>query len=458
MPEAGFALVEVIVTALMVALIALLLVGVIAAGQTTGDQRNHSEADQLAQQDQERLRGMSLEQLASLTPSTVNRVVDGETYHVTSSGHFVSASNNGLSGGNDVNSCQTTNGTADYVAIRSTVTWDGMLRANAPVTEESVVAPPAGGTLLTRVYDPAAAPLTGVRVTASPASSTASGTHIATTDSSGCTIFPSLAIGDYTVSASRSGYVDKDGDSTPSTTATATTAGTATSSFTMGQAGSLTASFVTKVGSTTYPSQVAPSIAYNNAQMATPGIASASSGSATSIATPANLFPFSSGTNYTNNYGVWAGKCGGTTYPNQPPTTANIANATVNPGGTGTATVMLPPVVLKTFYKQGSWWSTSTTADKPDDILIYNGCDASFSSYESWSEPVRSDATTNSLGALALPGLPYGKNFVVCVDDNGYRAYAGPLQNTIYSPSSAGNATNWSVTIDSTSWSNRGTC
>ena len=379
--QAGFALVEVIVTALMVSLIALLLVGVIAAGQTTSNQRHKAEADELAQQDQERLRGMSLEQLGSLLPTSKTVTVDGTNYTVTSQGRFVSSSDNGANGST---SCTASNGTADYVAVRSKVTWSGQLGSQSgtavPVEEESVVAPPAGGTLLTRVYDQTNTPLLGARVVATPASSGASGTHAATTDSSGCTIFPALDVGDYSVGATKTGYVDKDGNSSPSLTATANTSSTATSTFTIGQAGSITATFKTTISGVTYSNQQAPSITYNNAQMATPGITNPTSNTNTSITTPTNLFPFY-GTSYTNNYGVWAGKCTG----NKPASTTNIANATVNPGANGATAVTLPPVILKVSYKK----STGTTLVQPDHIVIYNGCNPSFTSFEQWNAPVR---------------------------------------------------------------------
>jgi Tfp pilus assembly protein PilV len=453
--DGGFVLVEVIVSALLVALISMLLLGVIAAGNTSGDLRRRSQADELAQQDQERMRGMSLEQLSSLN-QTRTVTLDNVPFTITSTGKFLTNASGNAS------SCTTTgSSTADYVAIQSDVDWGSNNRTD--VKEQSVIAPPAGGTLLTRVTDQSGNPLSGVRVTARPTDTGTSGTSAATTDSSGCTIFSALAVGDYDLTAARSGYVDKDGNSSLTASATATAGNTATTSFTLGQAGAITATFKTTISGTTYSSQQAPSLSYNNAQMATFGNSSPASPAA-SITTSQTLFPFfTTATNvFTNNYSAWAGKCAS----NQPP--SNLATATVPPGGTGTASsaalgsVLLPPVILKAFYKKTVSGVTTTTLTAPDHIVMYNGCNSSFSTFEQWRPPIRgagsagSTDPTGALGALSLPGQPYGAYYAVCVDDQGYRAYGGtsgtPLTNTNFA------GTTWNVTIDSTSSANLGLC
>jgi hypothetical protein len=146
---------------------------------------------------------------------------------------------------------------------------------------------------------------------------------------------------------------------------------------------------------------------------------------------------------------VWAGKCA----VNQP--TTNLATATVPPGGAGSASVLLPPVILKVSYKN----STTTALTSPDHIIIYNGCNSTFSSLEQFSAAVRGVGSAGStdpkgvLGALSFPGLPYGPNYALCVDDQGYRVYAGPFTNTNFTT-----PTTWNVTIDSTVASNQGLC
>lgn len=438
----GFALIEVIVTALLVGLASMLLVGLIAAGHTSGDQRNRSQADEIAQQDQERLRGMSLEQIAGL-PTTRTVVLDGETFTVTSTGTFLSSASNSSTcsaGGS---------GSADYLSAESKVTWQGNLRT--PVIEQSVITPPAGGSLLARAVDQSGNPLSGVRIVATPSSTTGNGTSAGTTDANGCTIFSALAVGDYTVTGTRAGYVDKNGLSTVTGNATTTAGNTATTNFTLGQAGTINATFKTTISGVTYTSQPEPSISYDNPQMATFGNAAPATVPAASITTPQTLFPFytTNPTTYTNNYSVWPGKCS----VNQP--TTNLATATVPPGGAGSASVLLPGVILKVSYKN----STTTALTSPDHITIYNGCTSTFSSLEQFSAAVRGVGSAGStdpkgaLGALSFPGLPYGPDYALCVDDQGYRAFGGIFTNTNFTT-----PTTWNVTIDSTNSGNRGVC
>ncbi len=448
----GFALVEVVVSAMLVGLISMLLVGVIAAGRTSGDQRNHSQADGLAQQDQERLRGLSIEQLTGLS-QTRTVTLDGQTFTITSKGNYLTSSSSATA-------CTATgSGSADYVSISSSVDWPANHKDNnvsnsasqirPPVTEQSVIAPQAGGTLLTRVIDPSGNPISGARVTAVPASSSINSSGAASTDSNGCTIFAGLQPGDYTVTATKSGYTDANGDATPSSTATATGGNTATANFTLAQAGTITATFKTVLAGVTYFNQQAPSLSFQNPGMTTPPFGNeAPSAPATSI-TANGVFPFA--TSSSTNYTVWAGKCA----INQTPT-ANQTTTMVTSGGTATPAVLMPPVILQvqlTF----TYGATYTVPVKPDHIVFYQGCNSGFSTYQNWNPPVRSDAvlsngTANPLGALSLPGQPYGSNYFICVDAYGYRAYGGIFSNNSFS------GTTWPVTIDARSSSNQGTC
>ena len=78
--DGGFTLIEVLVTALIVVLLAGgTATALISTTHTSGDQRLRAEADALASQEQARLHGLSDEQLASLggTPSTHTTTVSG---------------------------------------------------------------------------------------------------------------------------------------------------------------------------------------------------------------------------------------------------------------------------------------------------------------------------------------------------------------------------------------------
>ena len=119
--ERGDTLIEVMVAALLVGLIATAsLTGFTAIGHSAGTQRNEEQAATLAQQDQARLRGLTITQLSGSggnTPAGVNTTIDGTTYNVVSKSLFIA-------GASGASSC-TSGGTAsaDEVQTTSTVTW-----------------------------------------------------------------------------------------------------------------------------------------------------------------------------------------------------------------------------------------------------------------------------------------------------------------------------------------------
>src|SRR6516164_8762936 len=74
--EAGFTLIELLVSALILVVIgAAVAQSLIETAYVSGDQRRHAQAAEIAQQDQERLRGLSVQQLNTLNqvpPRTVS--------------------------------------------------------------------------------------------------------------------------------------------------------------------------------------------------------------------------------------------------------------------------------------------------------------------------------------------------------------------------------------------------
>ena len=231
-------IVEVVVTSLMVGLIALTLIGLDAAGKTTADQRRRSQAFSVAQADQERIKGLSGDQISTLNQDrTVT--LDGVAYSVHSTGQFLSQSAGSAS-------CSSSGAAADSAKVTSTVNWTTNLRA--PITVTSVISPRAGGSLLAKVLDQNAAVLPGVKITAAGSDPTNSAIRrFGTTDADGCTIFSVLPVGDYTVTPALAGYVDKDGNAAPTTTVTTTAGNTTSAPFTLGQAGRVTAAFSTTI-------------------------------------------------------------------------------------------------------------------------------------------------------------------------------------------------------------------
>ena len=395
----GLSLIEVAVSGLMVGLIALSLIGLDAAGKTTADQRRRAQAFGIAQADQERIKGLSADQIATLNQSrTVT--LDGVAYTVTSTGQFLSASANSAS-------CSSSAAAADYAKVISTVDWASNRRADIVV--QSTITPRAGGALLAQTLDQNGNALPGVRINVAGAdSSTDAVRRFGVTDSGGCTIFGTLLEGDYTVSPVLAGYVDRDGNPTPSETVTTTAGNTTTVPFSLGQAGRVTANFKTTIGATVLTGQEAPSVSWFNA-----GMPSAINGFLTpsspddSITTPQTLFPFyvtTPGT-YTGNYSVWAGRC----LAAQPPV-ANRTLASVGPGATwaldgspGRPQVAMPGMVVNVTY--------DGAAVKPAQIELTDSCG------QTWDPDLSTAAgpAAPSTGWLRFPGQPYG-TYSICAD------------------------------------------
>lgn len=411
--EAGFSLIEVLVSALLVVLIATATAkALIASSHFSGDQRLRSQADSVANQDQERLRGISDLQLTQLESTSQSRSVtlNGTTFTVTSSASYLSTT--GSTG------CTSTS--AAYYKVASTVTWPEVF-SNRPgsITEESVLSRPVSGDLPVVVTDQTGHGLSGVSVQASGGSlATGSSLQTATTDGSGCVLFAGLAAGSYTVNLTDSGYVDPNGNpATPlsSTTSVAAT-GTSAQTFHLGLGGSFSGTFTSAVGSTQYTGE-ADGISWSgtgssygmSAPQTNPN--SAPSSPQRTIATDA-LFPFSGSNGYVSSYQVWGGRC-----PQQrPPATYDAY--TVSPGASLTQNV--PEPLLNVSVTFGG------TSVRPGHLKMSFASSTGTSCTDAWSPTI---ATANSgTGWLANPGQPFADGttgvLTVCADyTTGGRTY-----------------------------------
>jgi Tfp pilus assembly protein PilV len=466
--EAGFSLIEVLVSALIVALTAAAVAqALISTTRTSAEQRGRSQADGVAQQDQERLRGLSAQQLNAMTPSqsTVcpsqgcrTVTLDGIAFTVTSTAQFLNASAGA--------SCSGSGTTAAYFRIVSSVNW----KANAgrpAVVEASIITPPAGGTLLTKVVDQTSTPLSGVTVSAT-GPDTASGV----TDSTGCTVLAALATGSYAVTLTDSGYVDVNGNPSPlSTSATVTSTGTATPSLgnpvKLGQAGSISAPFQAIVGGVTYPGEADTLSWFGSGSSDTMAVAKSSTplSSPSTQISAGNLFPFmftGPPTNYTGNYQVWGGRC----QQQRPPIATD--KFTVAPASNVTTPAVQEPALNVATVKYFDGTTTSTV--KPAHVkLTYTSTPGSGTScIYSWYPTVTTATTEPTTGWLANPGQPFATtgtpasasgqtgSLSVCADyytgsTYGYRnAAAANITNTSFT---ALNNTVPTITISTTSTS-----
>jgi prepilin-type N-terminal cleavage/methylation domain-containing protein len=352
----GFTLIEVLVSALIVTLIAGAVGGALMTNiKATGDQHRRTDAQALAEQDQERLKGLSAEQLDNLN-QTYTSTQDKYKFTVSSQAYYL----NSTSGA----SCSASGGAgATYFKTISTVTWTNPAGATQTLaTDESVITPPAGGSVLAQFHDQTTAPLSGVSVSATGPESDA-----ATSDGNGCTIFTGLDTGAYNLTFADNGYVDPNGNASPLTdTTTVASTGIATPSkgnpIEMGLGGGITAKF--SINGTAVPFPAAALSWYgsgggysmSNYRTNDPAGSSSYLTLPTTTVAAANqagasaggLFPFASlnPTSYTNNYQVWAGTC----RQEQPPAGTDAASVTpglvINP-----MTVTAPAVDVNVTYK-----------------------------------------------------------------------------------------------------------
>lgn len=205
-PDAGFALLEAIVSALVLAVVALaVLSGIDGASSSAARERSRSVASSLAEQDQERMRAMSAQQLAGWVqrpPDPRPVTVDGIAYTVQSRVGWIVDSSGGTV------SCTNDSPSVSYLRISSTVTSAVVGQRTAPVELSSLVAPPPGparGTLAVQVTDRDHLPIVDHDVTAIPDSG---GTYTERTNELGCAVFTNIPVDTYTVNLTEDGYID----------------------------------------------------------------------------------------------------------------------------------------------------------------------------------------------------------------------------------------------------------
>ncbi|MHB8235461.1 MAG: type IV pilus modification PilV family protein, partial [Solirubrobacteraceae bacterium] len=360
--ESGFSLIEVVISALLVGLIAIgTLTGFDSSSRATGAERAQNQATSLAAEDEERLRGLNVTELDQLGTSTKTvsdtgqcieessgawRYCEGHaaykrtTFTVKSSAQYVSAPTEGFT-------CETTGGAASYIQTTSTVTWPA-LGSRAPVTQSSIVNVPTSLTLLVKVWNQNHEGLSGAGVTVTNRARTLTRAE-ETTPTSGCVIFGALPEKEVDVVATGSGMVNEAEESVNSlATAPAkevtlsASALTGPIEFTIATPGIISAEFesngskVGVKGDTFFATHTGVSKA----------LVGGTSGSYASSATLNGLFPFATpGSKPNNPYTVYAGDCAANN-AELVATTPKVKNppAQVEPGGTTTVAVEVPAV------------------------------------------------------------------------------------------------------------------
>ena len=391
--ERGSFLIETLVGAVLVAVIAVAMLSAFdGADRVSGRAKMRALAASLAQSDQERMRSMPEATLNNLR-QTNTKTVDGVNYTVTSRADWIA---------DDTSSTDcTNNGSAgDYMEITSTVSAPSQPTL-APVVVQSVVTPAPGtfgvdqGSLAVTVVDRNGNGLSGLSVSINgPA------TASDVTDSHGCAFFGYEPIGSYTVSTTRSGWVDTQGNTTASKTVSIASQQMSTTTLQYDQAGSATVSFktvATDPGPSTRtvlaPDADARYIRVAHSLMLPPNYRTFGNGTDQTTISATNLFPF------TSAYGIYAGNCDDND-PNKYSQT--VDSVQVNPSASPSVTILEPAVNVHVI-------KTGVDVVNPHvKITAVSPCTGT------WNYASGTDTLAN--GTLKFPGLPYG-TYNVCADN-----------------------------------------
>ncbi|HEY6398894.1 MAG TPA: carboxypeptidase-like regulatory domain-containing protein [Solirubrobacteraceae bacterium] len=411
-------LIETIISA---ALLIVVVVGVMAgfdtAGRITGYEQRRSEANALAQQDQNRLHALTIFQLSGL--SQTNTVTEGNTqFTIQSTGQFQSQATGSAS-------CSAT-GSADYILASSTVTWGSGTGGPArQVVASSLVTPQPGGGLIVQVVSSQGTGVQNMSVTA-----TGPQTVSSTTGANGCAIFAGLLGGTYNVTVSQPGYVDKDGNTTPPVNQQAQTViegSSAVKVLQFDQAGSINVTFTTiPYGGSQPVTTSGDQVTIFNNNMTYPGFRWAGViASYQPSVTATGMFPFSSA------YTVYAGSCSANdprSFGVRPP------GVIVPPGAGANVQFQLPPLYL-TVYS-----GTSSVPGPPltnaHVVVTDQGCGGNPPT-AGGAPLIKRVFSTNASGQIPNPGLPFG-NYTVCADTNAGAASVFALQSNVTNSSLTG--------------------
>lgn len=430
-------LIEVLMSALVLTIAAAGVTAVLATSVShSGEQRFGSQAYALAQQDQSRLATMRLENLNHLEQKR-EVPLNGTTFTVRSYGLWI----------NNQTSTQlcTADSTADYVELKSIVTWPRM-DASEKAKIVSILSPsgsqsldPTHGTLPVIIANEKGEPIPYVKLTGKQKGGT--GSFEGQTDANGCARFPDLPMlsstgssrPNYEVTADGeyAGVVNKDGLKAEMREGAASTESPQILSFRFDRPGTIPLNFKYRVGSTTeFKPAAADSLVVANTGMTTARVFWTVSGAREATVNAAPLFPFNSA------YTIYAGSCAANnpnpTGATNPPGAAAIASAVAPSGAVASpATIQLPALNLTVTYKSVPVQGARVTVT--DRTCL-----------DSKGAKVKRVYTTNIEGKMsatpegvAEPGLPWG-TYDLCVSAE---VEPGKLRQATVSPVAVQNLT-----------------
>lgn len=406
--EGGFIIIEVLVSALILAIVAgAVLTLITATTRSAASERSHSTAYGLAQEDQARMRTLRISTLKSYEHETTE-TIGGTAYTVASKAFYVDNQSGTAS-------CTEQNASVDYVEITSTVSSPALLH---PVSLQSIVSPSSGsvdsthGNLVFQVDNALGEGVSNVSIASSGSSNP--GSFSGTTESAGCAIFADIPSGNYKVTATAGGLITPEGSSTYVKEQVGAPAGaTQQVPINFDKPGTIAAKFE-YLEPTTNKLTPAPVDSMelfdseNGEKTVTYGTPAPSSTSRSAILEDKVAYPFKTA------YAVYAGSC---TSSNPDPEGKKI-NAEAKPsvlvtaGGTSTATIQVPALNLS--VTSGGNAVKGAKVILTDTACKYNGSN------------VKREYTTNQAGhiinsnskaelesATQAVGLPFG-TYSIC--------------------------------------------
>ncbi len=413
--QAGFMLLEVVISALLVALIAIgTFAGIEGASRAGADQRAHAEASKLVQQDEERLRGLTATALVELSKkSTETTITEGGTaFTITSSASFVSAEKNALS-------CES-KGAADYIQTTSSAKWKA-LGTRPAVSQSSLISTLVTG-LLVKVKNQTEAPVEGVTVNVT-------GATAQTTPASGCVLFIGLPPGAVTVSITKAGYVDTNGkEPPPSKPATINKEHIETTEFQIAPPGAIEAKFEAYNEKKEKVAVTSDEFIAEQSHIAEPErfLGGKPETYVASAAIEKKLFPFTKPEKPTyppEPYSVFAGIC-----PSNNPKTVTKGGENLEPAegkviANETAKVVVEaPAINLTVYESTEAEVTSkknvkvlTTASAASEIVNPECVATAKAQNYAGTIPNKHKVTLNAEGHLTQKNWPYAKTLEICV-------------------------------------------
>jgi Tfp pilus assembly protein PilV len=439
--ERGDTLLEVLISALMLAVIAVsTYTGMVSANRTTAEQRARSQADAIAQSEEEQVRAEPIEHLFEHRETferTKEVTESGATYSKGSGykGTIFTVKTTGEekseSGGYSCSSGSTPT-SGFYAETKTEVTWTFAHNATERVVETGIINQAASTSLIVRVVNRELKPLEGMDVSLAGDETETEGTsYSGTTSSNGCALFSSSSGGKWLLNVWRTGfgYVDpnwyaetaKDAEYADGVIQLVTNT-PAKKEYTFERPGAIKVSFATRVkaGETPRATRAINAVAFQSGmspqyqvlrrQEGTPCLKAAVYESTETVTSPMCVFPF------TNRYTVFAGAC----EKNQPKLYAHEGapyedELMVEPEATATpAESLLIPALIVDVYGSSESSKISAPVVKITDTDTGTGGEGCYNTKQT-APTISGTSWTELEGQLQYPGEPFG-TYTVCTE------------------------------------------